>query len=270
MINLLVFLTRYGGMLTFLLLGGISLYLVVRYNQTQRAIWINSSQYYSGVLLEKTNRLKEYSLLLEVADSLAQENALLYTRLYHQLAISSPESTPDSLLSQFEMVSARIIKNSIHLPNNNITLDKGTLHGVVPGMGVILNNGVLGIVRSATPRFSRVMSVLNTRTFVSGTITRAGAFGTLNWTGQDPGILIMQEVPKHIQVQVGDTVVTSGHSAIFPAGIPIGVVRRYFIPSGSHSLNIEVKLFADLARTNRAYIVRNKYWEEIRQLENDE
>ena len=88
MINLLYFLTRYGGFLTFVILELISVYLVVQYNQTQRDIYLNSSRFYSGILLEKTENLRHYASMAEVADSLASENAALYNRLYSQLALA--------------------------------------------------------------------------------------------------------------------------------------------------------------------------------------
>jgi rod shape-determining protein MreC len=270
MINLFYFLSRYGGLLTFVVLEIAALYLIVRYNQTQREIWLNSSHHYSGVMLDRTARVREYATLSLMADSLARENARLYTRLYHQLAQAPPDAATDSIMAAFDILSARIIKNSVNLPNNNITLDRGRQDSITPGMGVMLPDGVLGIVQSTSERFCRVMSVLNTRTFISAVILRNGALGTLNWDGRDPGTLILEEVPKHLDVMEGDTVITSGHSAIFPAGIPVGVVRSYYVPSGSNSFHIEIRLFADLTRISRAYILRNRYWDEIRALEKEE
>lgn len=270
MVNLLYFLTRYGSLLTFLLLELLSLYLIVRYNQTQRDIYFNSSRHYSGVLLEKTNQLTHFASLQKVADSLAFENAQLYNRLYNQFSTQTLPVMEDTQLTTFSFLPARIIKNSIHLPNNNLTLNKGENDGVLEGMGVMLPNGVLGIVRSTTPRFSRVLSVLNSQSYISVSNERSGAFGSLTWDGRDPGILILEEVPKHLEVMEGDTIVTSGFSAIFPRGIPIGTVRQFEVPPGSSTYRIEVKMFADLSRTTQAYIIRNRHLDELQQLEQNE
>ncbi len=267
MINLLYFLTRYGGLLTFLVLEIVSIYLIVRFNHTQRDIYLNSSRFYAAVFYDKTARVREYATLSFTADSLGKENAQLYNRLYNQLAQSGPETPLDSAFATFDFVPARIIKNSINLPNNSITLDKGERDSISPGMGVMLPNGVLGIVRSTSIHFCRVISVLNSQSHISAAILRNSSFGTLTWDGKDPGILTLEEIPKHIVLQKGDTVATSGHSAIFPAGIPIGIVRSYYVPSGSNSFKVEVALFADLSRINRAYIIRNRFWEEIHSLE---
>ena len=134
MINLLYFLTRYGGFLTFVILELISVYLVVQYNQTQREIYLNSSRFYSGILLDKTERLRHYASMAEIADSLASENAALYNRLYSQLALAPKDVELDSLLAPFDFIPARVIKNSINQPNNNLTLNKGDEDGVQPGM----------------------------------------------------------------------------------------------------------------------------------------
>lgn len=270
MINLLYFLTRYGGFLTFVILELISVYLVVQYNQTQREIYLNSSRFYSGILLDKTERLRHYASMAEIADSLASENAALYNRLYSQLALAPRDVELDSLLAPFDFIPARVIKNSINQPNNNLTLNKGDQDGVQPGMGVVLSKGVLGIVRNTSPHFCRVISILNSQTYIGAAIRRNGAFGMIHWDGLDPGMVILEEIPKHLDIQLGDTIVTSGHSSVFPPGLEIGTVDNYLIPSGSNSFRIRVRLFTDLSRTNRAYIVRNRYWEEIQSLETDE
>ncbi|MCF8239027.1 MAG: rod shape-determining protein MreC [Saprospiraceae bacterium] len=270
MINLLYFLSRYGGLLTFVLLELLSVYLVVRYNQTQRDIYLNSSRYYSGILLEKTTQLRHYASMAEVADSLSKENATLYNRLYSQLAITPRDAEVDSLLSPFEFIPARVIKNSINQPNNNLTLNKGELDGVQAGMGVVLSKGVLGIVRNTSPHFCRVLSLLNSQTFISAAIRRNNAFGVIHWDGLSPNVVVLEEIPKHLDIQVGDTVVTSGHSSVFPPGLEIGRVTNYYIPSGSNSFRIDVELFVDLSRINRAYIIRNRYWDELQSLETTE
>ncbi|MBK7344983.1 MAG: rod shape-determining protein MreC [Saprospiraceae bacterium] len=270
MINLLYFLSRYGGVLAFVILELLSVYLVVRYNQTQREIYLNSSRFYSGVLLEKTAKIRHYASMAEIADSLAEENALLYNRLYSQLAITPRENEVDSLFSPFEFIPARVIKNSINQPNNNLTLNKGELDGVKQGMGVVLPRGVLGIVRNTSPHFCRVLSLLNSQTYVGAAIRRNGAFGVVHWDGVSPAKVILEEIPKHLDILIGDTVVTSGHSSVFPPNLEIGKVISYYVPSGSNSYRIEVNLFVDLSRINRAYIVRNRYWDELQSLETTE
>ena len=270
MLNLLYFLSRFGGTLAFIVLEILALFLVVRYNQNQRDIWINSSRFYSGVVHERADRVRSFTSLARVADSLAVENAELYDRLYDQLALAPGDASVDSLLSPFDFIPARIIKNSINKPTNNLTLNRGTRDGIAPGMGVVVHQGVLGIVRSVSPHFCRVMSVLNTQTYIGAAIQRTGAFGTLNWDAVDPTRLILADIPKHLDVQPGDTVLTSGHSAIFPPGIPIGLVDTVLIPSGSNTFRIPVQLWADLGRTSRAYIIRNRFWEELESLETEE
>lgn len=270
MVNLFYFLSRYGGLLTFAALELFSLWLIVRYNKTQRDIWFNSSSYYSGILYDNTSRFTDLAGLAQTADSLAQENAQLYARLYSQLALAGPEVPVDTALGTFDFLPSRIIKNSITLPDNNVTLDKGLQDGIRPGMGVMLPNGVLGIVRSASPRFCRVVSVLNSQSHISVAILRNQAFGTLTWDGRDPGTLILEEVPKHIALMRGDTVVTSGFSAIFPRGVPIGVISAHRVPPGSSTLRAEVRIFANLATVQRAYIIRNRFMDELESLETGE
>lgn len=270
MINLFYFLSRYGGLLTFAVLELLSLWLIVRYNKTQRDIWLNSSSYYSGILYDNTARFTDLAGLARTADSLSKENAQLYARLYSQLALAGPDAPVDTALGTFDFLPARIIKNSVTQPDNNVTLDKGLQDGIRPGMGVMLANGVLGIVRSASPHFCLVVSVLNAQSHISVTIQRNQAFGTLTWDGRDPGVLLLEEVPKHIALMRGDTVVTSGFSAVFPRGIPIGTVIAHRVPPGSSTLRADVRIFANLATVQRAYIIRNRFMDELESLEQEE
>lgn len=265
--SLLYFLSRFGGLLTFITLEVVSLYLVVQYNQTQRSIFINSSQIYSGYFLDKMERVQTLTNMSANLDSIAQENARIYARLYGQIAHAGPELTSDSLLSQYDILPVRIIKNSITLEHNNLTIDKGSRHGIRKGMGLMLPDGVLGIVRATSANFSSVISVLNKRSHISASLSRSQAFGSLTWGGKDPQKLVLAEVPKHLPIYLGDTVSTSGHSAVFPAGIPIGTVTNYYVPSGSNSYHIDVAIFADIARAKRAYVIYNRNWDELEQLE---
>lgn len=267
MVNLLYFLNRYGSLLCFLFLEMISLYLIVQYNQKQKDIYLNSSRYYSGVLLEKTTNLTQYIGLKGAADSLAKENAQLYTRLYNQLSLNPEQGVSDSALITFSYLPAWIIKKNVHLPNNNFTLNKGRKDGVLPGMGVMLPNGILGVIMSSSTHYSRVLSVLSSQSYISALVKRNEALGTLTWDGEDPRFLVMKEVPKYMDLLKGDTITTSGFSAVFPKGIPIGVVENYFIPPGSSSYQIKVNMFADLIKSNQVYIIQNLGLDEMSELE---
>ncbi len=113
---------------------------------------------------------------------------------------------------------AHVIKNSLTLADNYITLDKGSASGVRPDMGVVGAAGVVGIVYRTSPRYSLVIPLLNSKSSVSCKIQGSDYFGYLKWEGDDPCYAYLKDLPRHAEFSLGDTVVTSGFSSVFPRG----------------------------------------------------
>ena len=237
--SLIQFLIRFSAFFLFLALEVICFWLIIRNNDHQRSIFLNSSNIISAKANDWYDRAVEYSQLQEFADSLARENARLKSELYNNRAYQELQKNVqvDSLLNQrFETISAQVINNSVTSRNNEITIDRGRDDGILPGMGVIGERGIVGIVRHASGSFSSVLSVLHSSAKVSASISRTNYFGSLEWKGFDPTTLSLEAVPKHADVRVGDTVQTSGFSHIFPAGVMIGIVDTFAIQGGKQFL----------------------------------
>ena len=92
-------------------------------------------------------------------------------------------------------------------------------------MGVVDGNGVVGIVYLTSPHYSIVIPVLNSKSSISCKIKNSDYFGFLKWDGGSSEYAIVKDMPRHSLFSIGDTVVSSGHSAVFPAGIPVGTVE---------------------------------------------
>ena len=101
---------------------------------------------------------------------------------------------------------------------------------------------------------------------ISARLGRNGAVGTMNWDGVSRNKAILKEIPHHIQINLGDTVYTSGYSAIFPAGIPLGTTGRTKIVNGS-TYEVEVTLFEDFNSLRYAIIVGFADNDEVHNLE---
>ena len=151
--------------------------------------------------------------------------------------------------------------------DNYITLDKGERDGIRPEMGVIDGNGIVGIVYQTSANYSVVIPVLNSKSSISCKIKRSDYFGFLKWDGGSSQYATIKDMPRHSLFSLGDTIVTSGHSAVFPGGIPVGTVEDMTDSHDGLSYLIKVKLFTDFARLNDVRVIARKELEEQLELE---
>lgn len=268
--NLFLFLWRNNYSILFLLLEIICFYLVIINNNFQNTAAFNSSNRIVGSVMEGVNYLQEYVNLKSTNSSLSRENARLRTLLpeanYESAVIKS--SISDSLLDQkYTFFAAKVINNSVSRQNNYLTLDKGTLQGVKPEMGVISAEGVVGIVKNVSDHYCTVMSVLHNATRISARFKKNNYFGSLSWGGADPQLAGLNDIAKHVTFSKGDTIVTSGYSVVFPENIMIGTIEEYKIKPGENFYNIRVKLSVNFRNLDYVYIVENLLKTEQQQIE---
>ena len=147
------------------------------------------------------------------------------------------------------------MNTTAHKERPFITLDRGTLDGVHPDLGVVGMNGIVGIVRDASPHFALVTSILGTEIEPQVELDRTGHYGLLKWDTGDPTTASMADVAKYVQVRAGDLVVTSGKGGVFPAGFPVGTVIAVKDDPGSNFHSITIKLAEDLTRSGYVHIV---------------
>lgn len=257
--RILLFLFRLRAFLLFALLEAMAIGLIVSYNSPQGAVFFNSSNAFSGRLLAFQDNFTEYFHLATANDALAEKNAALIQELHHyQRPADSVTLELDSVLSHhFEFRSAKVINNSIHLNQNHLTLNKGRKHGIKEGMGVFNEDGIVGRVKGVSNNFASVLSVLHTEVLVSSKIQRTDVFGSTQWDGKDPQRAKLIYVPRHVEIEAGDTIVTSGYNSIFPEGIPVGVVEEVAPGEETNYLDITMKLAADFTKLTYVYLVEN-------------
>ncbi|MDF1696936.1 MAG: rod shape-determining protein MreC [Saprospiraceae bacterium] len=262
--NILLLFARFGSHITFIFLTIFSFVLIVNYNQTQRSIFINSSNYYANKLDSKTSRWQSYLSLQEVNDSLAKHNATLMEKFIN---IDAPAPAPSDTSIQYDVIPAKVIRSTFNLRNNHLTLNVGTKEGVQKDMGVISENGLIGIVREVNENFAHVISVLNSQSRISCSVKDYAYPGNLIWKDLDPNFMHLQSIPKHVGISIGDTVITNGYSTIFPRDIMVGTIAAFKVEKGSSNYNIKVKLSNNIPNTQIVYVINNKLAEEQKALE---
>jgi rod shape-determining protein MreC len=247
-----------------------SFIIIYRFNHYQKANFVNyttgvTSSFYSAV-----SNTEQYFSLRKMNDSLQIENAKLRTQLfssYYQNGLTVKNINDTLYKQQYEYIAATVVNNSVTKRNNYITLNRGSLHGIEPQMGVISESGIVGIVLSVSPRYCTVLSLLNNNCKISAKVKKNGAFGSLVWDGADPRIARLLDVNKHVPVATNDLIITSNYSTIFPEGIPIGKIYAHTLDAGDNFHTIKVELFTDFSTVSTVYVIRNLLKQEQQILE---
>jgi rod shape-determining protein MreC len=271
--SLFIFFRRFSFQLLFVFLMVVSFVLIIQNNYYHKTIVINSTNSISGNLLEAVNYFTDYLALKHANEQLVRENARLLAKLpeYIHRTDSLDKNTEDSLVARkFYYLPAKVISNSINRQNNYLKINKGANDGVGLNMAVIAPDGVVGQVVEISRHFSSVMSLINSHSRISAKLKSSNQMGSVLWDGNDYRFVKMTDVPAHVNIGIGDTVVTSGFSHIYPEGRLIGFVEGFSIEPGENFWALDVRLSVDFNKLSWVYIVSNRFIDELRQLEEAE
>ena len=238
--------------------------MIIKYNQSQKEIWSHSANLMTGSLNQRVQNATDYYELSNINDSLLTENAKLLQsiinyRIYSKENQFQQFETLDSTLLEYDFIPSRICGKTIKLRNNHITLCKGTKDSIQVGMGVVSSDGIVGIVKNVSENYAQVMTILHSQSRISAAIMSNDFHGTLIWEGDDPLKMSLITLPKHAKISLGDTIVTSGYSTIYPFGIQIGTISEYSIDGGGNSYKVDIDLFNDISKLSHVYVVKAKH-----------
>jgi rod shape-determining protein MreC len=252
-----------------------SLVLLFNNNPYQQHVYMTSAGEVSSSIYGVTNNITSYFNLRENNEDLNRRNADLQLEvisLKEQIQQLQDRLGDDTLrlapvLAHYDFVVARVINNSVIRPHNYITINKGSDDGIAAEMGVIDQNGVVGVVNVVGRHSARVISLLNPHFRLSCKIKGNESFGSLVWDGVDPEYALLEELPRHTVFHPGDTIITSGYSAVFPEGIPVGIVATGAANHNENFFTLKIKLLSDFTKLNNVQIVVNNRVDEIRAVE---
>lgn len=276
--NLLNFLVRYNYWFLFLLLEVTSIVLLFRFNHYQQSVCFTSANAVAGVVYKAAGGISAYFHLKEVNESLLDRNlwlerqvSLLQRELEERGMDSARMASLERMAGEgYRLFKARVIKNSLNRADNYITLDRGTADGIRPEMGVVDAGGVVGIVYKTSPHYSLVIPLLNGKSSISCKIAGSEYFGYLKWEGGDARYAYLKDLPRHAEFGLGDTVVTSGYSAVFPEGVMVGTVDDMADSHDGLSYLLKVKLATDFGKLNDVRVMARDGQEERKALEAQE
>lgn len=228
--NLINFIIKYSAWFVFTIYVLICCILLGIGQSYQQAVILTSANSAVSYIYGVASDVTGYFNLRTINDELQASNARLENEVLNlrnrlgELEALVADSIPADGTSRFDYQTATVINNSIRHPRNYFTINRGSLQGITTGMGVVDQNGIVGIINVAGRNTSRVISLLNETQHFSVKLKGTQFVGTLSWRGGDPTVAYMDEVPRHARFNIGDTVVTSGFSTSFPEGIPVGTV----------------------------------------------
>lgn len=264
--NLLDFLSRHNHWFVFLILEVISFVLLFHYNSYQGSVWFSSANAVSGKVFEWNSAVGQFFSLTDVNRKLTERNIYLEREvemLTEQINKANKDTTAiermqQSVMKGYETIPAKVVNSSLDKANNLITIDKGAADGVKKDMGVVSGTGIVGIVYLTSDHYSVVISVLNQQSNISCTIKGRGYFGYLNWSGGSPEYAYINDIPRHAHFRLGDYIVTSGYSSVFPAGIFVGRIKHVYNSEDGMSYRLKITLSTDFARLRDVCVINDK------------
>ncbi|WP_315362061.1 rod shape-determining protein MreC [Prevotella histicola] len=272
--NLTEFLAKYKHWFLFVALEVLSMVLLFRFNDYQGSVWFTSANYVTGVAYEATSKVTSYLSMGALNEKLTKRNVELEQQV-RELSSKLYDKTKDSIylqkgqyhfLSKFRLIQAKVVSNSLDRPDNFITINKGTWDGVRKDMGVACGNGVVGIVYMAGIHYAVVIPVLNSKSNISCSIQGRNYFGYLHWNGGDSYMAYLDDVPRHAKFKLGDRIVTSGYSSVFPAGVLVGKIKHVYNSEDGLSYRLAVQLSTDFGNLRDVCVIDDASIREQRQV----
>lgn len=263
-LNLLI---KYNHWFLFTLLEGISIVLLLFFNNYHGAVFFTSANGIAGNIYSMITDVEGYFNLKDENMRLVEHNRLLSEELqamgkelsaYKDSTMLAGNGFVAANRGNFTFGTAKVINGSLNRVNNFITIDKGSSDGVTTEMGVFNEQGVVGIVRQTSENFAIVLPLLNSKSMISCRVKGSNSFCTLKWDGTELQHSYLIDLPRYALFEQGDTVVTSGFSSIFPAGIPVGEIQNLEDSDDGMFYRAKVKLYVNFSSIDNLFIVGHK------------
>jgi rod shape-determining protein MreC len=256
------------------MLQAIGIQLTIRNHNFHKSTFLNSTNYISGNLYEKFANISDYIHLKDQNHQLVLENVHLKNKV--AFLNSFEKASSDTIIidsthfnQKYIYFTARIIKNQYTKSNNLLLIDKGENDGIEKEMAVFNSKGIIGVTEKTAEKYTRVQSILNKNSGISARLKKgSNYFGPLVWDGKDYRKVQLTDIPRQANVKIGDTIVTSGRSTIFPEGILVGTVLTVGNKNSSEN-KISVQLFNDMSNLRHVYVVKSLHKLELKTLQDE-
>ena len=259
--NLIQFLVRYSNFLIFLILEVVAFILIGTCNDYQQsAIWSSANRIAAGTNNIKTSIVDYFSLRADNAE-LAEENARLKAELMlltnNVEILSERDSQYVYSHLDWDYMPAKVIGLTTNKQHNYLTINKGKRDSIEVDMGVISADGVVGVVSAVGEKYALVVPIIHTKISISSRLKSNGQIGGTSWDGRNYRFVDLIEIARHVSVNKGDTIVTSGLTDVFPEGLMVGVVSETELGAGDNYHQTVVELSTDYKSLKYVQVLRN-------------
>ncbi len=266
MIRFFLFLKKIYFVLLFILLESLAIHYYANSTAYTKVKLVSASNRMVGGLYANLSGIGSYFHLRRENRALQEQLAEAYNRL--DVLTTGNREAPPTVLSGadsaylyqggarlYEYYSARVVNNSYTRQENYITLDSGVEDGLGANVAILANGGIAGYVLSSSEHYSVCMSVLNRNFNTSGRIQGEEYFGSVYWDGTSYEHVTLSDIPKYAPLEVGDTILTTNYSSIFPPDVMIGTVESFLLRNATY-YEVKVRLHADMSRLSQVLAVR--------------
>lgn len=272
--NLIQFFIRYSIFFLFLLLETTAFLLIVHNTGFQRIVFLSSANSVAARMYQSSESIFDFFKLKQANMKLNEENADLRNRIVglqnELIRIRNMQNDTAYIPAENDLqyIPAKIINNSTNKYKNYITINKGERDGVAPGMGVIATAGVVGIVKTVSDKFAVVIPILNPEISINSKFKSNNYIGPVEWQGKDYRFANLMDIARHVHVDKGDTIVTSGLTSTFPEGIPVGTIEEFNLGENDAYYTIQIRLAVNFRTLSYVRVIRNNNrteWENVEQ-----
>ncbi|MBR5855092.1 MAG: rod shape-determining protein MreC [Paludibacteraceae bacterium] len=259
--NLLQFIARYSNFLIFLILEVVAFILITTTHQYQNsAVWSSANRFAAGTENMMTT-IGDYFCLQQENQRLAEENAQLKNLLMEQAnqleAILERDSQYVYAQLDWDYIPAKVVHITTHKQHNYLTINKGLRDSIQVDMGVVGKDGVVGIVSAVGEKYSLVVPIIHVGMNLSCRLQNNNYIARTQWNGMRHDEVTLQDVSRHVTVNMGDTVVTSGLTNVFPEGIIVGIVAETEITENDNYHRTKLHIATDYKTIKYVQVIRN-------------
>ena len=263
MYNLRRFLLKHHFVILFIVLEVICILLLARSQSFHRSRFVSSTNEVVGTVYKWSSDVGGYFRLGKTNMQLAEENALLRKQLSVVADTTARFLTTLKSATVYEYIPARVVNNSVNQANNYIIINKGKADGIERDMGVVSSEGIVGVVTDVSQHYASVLSLLHSKSFVGVRFKNSKQLASLRWNTNNYRYGMVEDIPTHVELHKGDTVLTSSYSFIFPEDIMVGTVEDPLAFSRDALNKAKIRFATDFATLRHVYVIKHLYKAEL-------
>ena len=274
--NVILFIRKYSNFLFFLLLQITALSFLFRYNKYHEAAFMNVAGELTGSINQRYSKVEYYFRLKKINEQLAAENLVLNQLLKqnYERVDGNGKSVLDTVqtdslqeIRKYTWLGAKVVGSTVNTQLNFITIHRGSLQEVHPNMGVVSPQGIVGTVVNVSDNYASVMTLLHRQYKVVVKLRDGGERGTVEWDGVSPVFVTLKDIPKSARVKLGDSVVTSPTSSLFPGNLMVGTIAEIVDDKSSNFYTLKIKPATNFFNIEFVYVIANTQYLEQKRLE---